>query len=280
MERWQSSRLDQLVAVVTSVHAGGRGRVVAHRLQSLFKAHPRARQWPRKGGSNKAHSHQPGQSTMAGRLSFPVVRTKSKSRIWLASYGMFKLYWIMKIMITQRDALHLLLMCIKTTILTLQLSRSQGSLEKVHFGKRKENTHYSGLAGLKMNEGVWSLLCNQELPHSKVTNSACCHKWPNPTLCIPLQGKCHLTIVNIYAPTLTNPSEVKEAFYSELKTTISSITTWWCQETSMLDLTGSAQCGLVWLDIKGSATVAAIDYCSSEYAQNSNCASPKQCSDC
>ena len=35
----------------------------------------------------------------------------------------------------------------------------------------------------------------------------------------------YLTIVDVYAPTLTNPSEVEEAIYSELKTTISSVAT-------------------------------------------------------
>ena len=54
---------------------------------------------------------------------------------------------------------------------------------------------------------------------------------------------------------------------------------WWCWDTSMLGLAGSAQCGLVWLDVKGSATVTAIDSYSSQCAQNSNCASPTQCSD-
>ena len=55
---------------------------------------------------------------------------------------------------------------------------------------------------------------------------------------------------------------------------------WWCWKTSMLRLAGSAQCCLVWLDVKGLATVTAIDYCSSQCARNSNCASPTQCLDC
>ena len=45
------------------------------------------------------------------------------------------------------------------------------------------------------------------------------------TLQIPLQGKWHLTIVNVYAPTQADTSEVKEAFYSDLETTISSVVT-------------------------------------------------------
>ena len=55
---------------------------------------------------------------------------------------------------------------------------------------------------------------------------------------------------------------------------------WWCWEIPMLGLAGSTQCGLVWLDFKGSATVTAMDYWSSQCVQNSNCASPTQCSDC
>ena len=41
-DKWWSDRLDQLGAVVTSFHAGGRGRVVAHGLQSrdLVGEHP------------------------------------------------------------------------------------------------------------------------------------------------------------------------------------------------------------------------------------------------
>ena len=79
---------------------------------------------------------------------FPVVGTKSKSRIWSSPHGTFKLYWIMKILIAQRDALHLLLMYLKTITWTLQLFRSQGLPEKACFGKRKDDTHSSGLVGL------------------------------------------------------------------------------------------------------------------------------------
>ena len=53
-----------------------------------------------------------------------------------------------------------------------------------------------------------------------------------------------------------------------------------CLETSMPRLAGNSQCGLVWLDAKGSTAVIAMEYCSFWCAQNSNCASPTQCSDC
>ena len=116
-------------------------------------------------------------------------------------------------------------------------------------------------------KGVWSVLGYQELPCSKVTDSACWHKWPIQTLHIPLQGKHHLTIVNVYTPTLTNPSEIKDTFCSETENhhpvAWQHPINWWCGEISVLGFAWSAQCGLVWLDIKGSATVTTIDYCSS-----------------
>jgi len=40
---------------------------------------------------------------------------------------------------------------------------------------------------------------------------------------IPLQGKVYATILSIYAPTMTNPEENKEAFYSQLRTLMSQI---------------------------------------------------------
>ena len=104
------------------------------------------------------------------------------------------------------------------------------------------------------------------------------------TLHIPLQGKCHLTIVNVYAATLTNPSDRSRRHFTVIWKppciAWQHPVNWWCWETSMLRLAGSAQCGLVWLDIKGSATVTAVDYCSSWCAQNSNCTLLTQCSDC
>ena len=81
------------------------------------------------------------------------VRTRSKSKIWPSPHRIFELYWTKKFLITQRDALHLLLMPSKITTWTLQLSRSQGFLEKACFVKRKEDTQSSGLEGLKENEG-------------------------------------------------------------------------------------------------------------------------------
>ena len=149
-------------------------------------------------------------------------------------------------------------MCSKTTTWTLQLSRSQGSLERAQFRRRKEDTHSSGLLPAAVHDQI-------------------------QTLHIPLQGKCHLTIVNVYAPTLTNPNEVKEAFYSELKTTIISVAT-----SDKLKMLGdsSAQVGrgcTVWPGVTGHWGVSSSDssgllllLC----AQNSNCASTTQCSDC
>ena len=169
MDKWWSSRLDQLGAIVTSVHAVSRGRVVTHGLQSrdpvgytlcvwaaLFREALLTLELGK--GLEKVAQTKPTHINLAilpwlVGCPLPVVRTKSKSRIWLSPHGTFKLYWIMKILITQRNALHLLLMCSKTTMWTLQLSRSQGSPEKVHFRKRKEDAHSSGLADLKMNKG-------------------------------------------------------------------------------------------------------------------------------
>ena len=42
------------------------------------------------------------------------------------------------------------------------------------------------------------------------------------TLRLPLSGKRHATIVNAYAPTMTNPDEVKDKFCDDLDTVISA----------------------------------------------------------
>ncbi|XP_063588662.1 uncharacterized protein LOC134765800 [Penaeus indicus] len=43
------------------------------------------------------------------------------------------------------------------------------------------------------------------------------------TVRLPLRGKWHATLVSAYAPTMTNPDEVKEAFYEDLNATISTV---------------------------------------------------------
>ena len=42
------------------------------------------------------------------------------------------------------------------------------------------------------------------------------------TLIRPLSGKRHATIVSAYAPTMTNPDEVKDKFYDDLDSVISA----------------------------------------------------------
>ena len=42
------------------------------------------------------------------------------------------------------------------------------------------------------------------------------------TLRLPLSGKRHATIINAYAPTMTNPDEVKDKFYDDLDSVISA----------------------------------------------------------
>ena len=42
------------------------------------------------------------------------------------------------------------------------------------------------------------------------------------TLRFPLSGKRHATIVSAYAPTMTNPDEVKDKFYDDLDSVISA----------------------------------------------------------
>ena len=39
---------------------------------------------------------------------------------------------------------------------------------------------------------------------------------------LPLSGKRHATIVSAYAPTMTNPDEVKDKFYDDLDSVISA----------------------------------------------------------
>ena len=41
-------------------------------------------------------------------------------------------------------------------------------------------------------------------------------------LTLPLSGKRHATIVSAYAPTMTNPDEVKDKFYDDLDSVISA----------------------------------------------------------
>ena len=43
------------------------------------------------------------------------------------------------------------------------------------------------------------------------------------TLRLPLSGKRHATIVSAYAPTMTNPDEVKDKIYDDLDSVISAI---------------------------------------------------------
>ena len=42
------------------------------------------------------------------------------------------------------------------------------------------------------------------------------------TLRLPLSGKRHVTIVSAYAPTMTNPDEIKDKFYNDLDSVISA----------------------------------------------------------
>ena len=42
------------------------------------------------------------------------------------------------------------------------------------------------------------------------------------TLRLPLSGNKHATIVSAYAPTMTNPDEVKDKFYDDLDNIISA----------------------------------------------------------
>ena len=42
------------------------------------------------------------------------------------------------------------------------------------------------------------------------------------TLRLPLSGKSHATVVSAYAPSLTNPDEVKDKFYDDLDSVISA----------------------------------------------------------
>ena len=44
------------------------------------------------------------------------------------------------------------------------------------------------------------------------------------TLRLPLSGNKHATIVSAYAPTMTNPDEVKDKFYDDLENIISATT--------------------------------------------------------
>ena len=43
------------------------------------------------------------------------------------------------------------------------------------------------------------------------------------TLRLPLRGKHHATIISAYAPTMTNPDEVKDKFYEDLETLIAAV---------------------------------------------------------
>nr|XP_014353239.1 PREDICTED: LOW QUALITY PROTEIN: uncharacterized protein LOC106706591 [Latimeria chalumnae] len=43
------------------------------------------------------------------------------------------------------------------------------------------------------------------------------------TLRLPLAGKCHATIISVYAPTMSNPDEIKNKFYEDLDHAISQV---------------------------------------------------------
>ena len=65
------------------------------------------------------------------------------------------------------------------------------------------------------------------------------------TLRLPLSGKRHATIVSAYAPTMTNPEEVKDEFYDDLDSVISDTpqtnsSSW---ETSMLEWAQTTKLG-------------------------------------
>ena len=43
------------------------------------------------------------------------------------------------------------------------------------------------------------------------------------TLCLKLTKDCFATVISAYAPTMTNPDDIKEAFYKDLKRLLSEV---------------------------------------------------------
>ena len=78
-------------------------------------------------------------------------------------------------------------------------------------GRKKEERHEAGV-GFAINSHLVSKLSG--LP--KGLNDRLM------TLRLPLSGKRHATIVSAYAPTMTNPDEVKDKFYDDLDSVISA----------------------------------------------------------
>ena len=57
---------------------------------------------------------------------------------------------------------------------------------------------------------------------SKLSGLLKCINYRLMTLRLPLSGKRHATIVSAYAPPMTNPDEVKDKFYDDLDSVIST----------------------------------------------------------
>ena len=159
----------------------------------------------------------------------------------------------------------MLLVCSKTTMGTLHLSRSQGLPEKVQEEEGGYTFFWSGRSEEEQRESGVCLAVKNCLAAKLPTLPAAISDQIQ-TLHIPLQRKHHITIINFYVPTLTNPSEVKEAFYNEVKTTISSVAT-----SDKLMMLGDFNAWVgrectVWPGVircQGVSTVTAMDYCSS-----------------
>ena len=147
---------------------------------ALFReatAHPRTREGPRKGGSNKAHSHQTHQSAAAGELSIISSKNlKQKQNLTITS-------WNIQTSTGQRNFLSPSEMHCTcwSCAQRLQCGHCSSLGVKVFWRRctswRGRSIHILLVwQALRSMMGIWSIPGYQELPHSKAADSACCHK--------------------------------------------------------------------------------------------------------
>ena len=211
---------------------------------------------------------------MAGRLSITGGKNqKQRQNLTITSWSIWTLLDTALVVHVLRDY--------SVDIADLQESRFAGE-GTLHEEEGGYTFFWSDRPEREQRESGVCLAMKNCLPTKLLTLPLAVNDWIQ-TLHIPLQEKWHFTIVIVYASNLTSLSEVKETFYGELKTAISSVAT-----SNKLLLLGdfNAQVGrefTVWPGVVGCQGVSNSNsngLLLLLMSQNSNCASLTQCSDC
>ena len=112
------------------------------------------------------------------------------------------------LLVSLRGIIFLLLPSVKLALLTKATSQ-----------REKQATLSSGRGGRESGVGfaiLSSLVSKLDKPPKGINDRLM-------TLRLPLQGKKFATIISAYAPTMTNPDDVKEKFYEDLNSVLSSV---------------------------------------------------------